>query len=311
MKEKKRVIVTEIHRGEIISYLENRRIKIKIPGSILFKDKVERSPVAVGDLINIYFDSKSKSYIFESREERRNQISRRDPFLTHISQVIASNIDFLGIVTSLKNPDIQWELIDRYLITAEKYEIPPIIIFNKSDLVDEDFIESLPLKSYRDMSVPIFFTSAINNIGFDDLKELIKNSTTLFSGTSGVGKSTIVNLMEPDLQQKVGEISEKGARGTHTTRSTRLIPLKIGGYIIDSPGIYGFGLDSITDIDIKKHYEEFYPFLDGCKYPNCSHTHENHCGVKEAFSQGKIEAIRFENYVNILTNPTKFIHEEE
>ncbi|MBN2694366.1 ribosome small subunit-dependent GTPase A [bacterium] len=310
MKEKKRVVVTEIHRGEIISFLDNKRVKIKVPGSVLHKEKTERSPVAVGDLINIYFDSKSKSYIFESREERRNQISRRDPFLTHISQVIASNIDFLGVVTSLKNPDIQWELIDRYLITADKYEIPPIIVFNKADLVDNEFIESLPLKPYRDMNIPIFFTSATNKTGFDSLKELIKNSITLFSGTSGVGKSTIVNLMEPDLPQKVGDISEKGARGTHTTRSTRLIPLKNGGYIIDSPGIYGFGLDSITDIDIKKHYEEFYPFLSGCKYPNCTHTHENQCGVKEAYLNGKIEQIRFENYINILTNPTKFIEEE-
>ncbi len=295
--------VTEIHRGEVISYLDDKKIKVKVPGTLLNSDKTERNYVTVGDDIVVYYDNKSKCYILKEKKERKNQISRVDPFLKHISHVIAANIDYLGIVVSLKEPDISYELIDRYIITAEKYNIDCVLILNKSDLITDEELDYLPLGTYEDLGVEIFLTCTLTGDGIDDLKEFLKGKTTLFSGQSGCGKSSLVNLFEPEIVQKTSEISEKGQSGRHTTRSTKLIKIKGGGYLIDSPGIQGLGLDKITEIDIKSHYREFYPFLEKCKYANCTHTHENICGVTQAVKNNEIEEFRYANYYNILTNP--------
>ena len=294
------VKVAEVHRGEVISYLNNKKIKIKIPRSLLNNHKEERNYVTVGDKIEISFDKKAKRYILLKRFERFNQISRKDPFLSHISHVIASNIDYLGLVISLKNPDINWELIDRYLITADKYEIDVLLILNKKDLLTEDETNDLPLETYENLDIEIKLVSAKENLGFEDLKKILKDKVTLFSGPSGAGKSTILNLLDPTVLQKTSLVSQKDNRGRHTTRSTKLIALKDGGYIIDSPGIQDFSLDKITVEDIKKHYYDFYPYADDCKYKNCMHVNEKICGVKNALDDKLISELRYNNYTNII-----------
>ncbi len=294
------VKVAEVHRGEVISYLNNKKIKIKIPRSLLNNHKEERNYVTVGDKIEISFDKKAKRYILLKRFERFNQISRKDPFLSHISHVIASNIDYLGLVISLKNPDVNWELIDRYLITADKYEIDVLLILNKKDLLTEDEIKDLPLETYENLDIEIKLVSAKENLGFEDLKKILKDKVTLFSGPSGAGKSTILNLLDPAVLQKTSLVSQKDNRGRHTTRSTKLIALKDGGYIIDSPGIQDFSLDKITIEDIKKHYYDFYPYADDCKYKNCMHVNEKICGVKNALDDKLISELRYNNYTNII-----------
>jgi len=295
-----RVKVTEVHRGEIISFLDNKKIKIKIPRTLLNNHKEERNYVTVGDEIEIFFDKKAKRYLLIKRFERFNQISRKDPFLSHISHVIASNIDYLGLVISLKNPDINWELIDRYLITADKYEIDVLLILNKVDLLTENEIKELPVNTYKNLDIDIKLVSAKKNIGFDDLKNKIKNKVTLFSGPSGAGKSTILNLLDPTVLQKTSLVSQKDNRGRHTTRSTKLISLKDGGFIIDSPGVQDFSLDKINIDDIKKHYFDFYPYAEKCKYKNCLHQNEMICGVKDALKTKDISELRYNNYTNIM-----------
>jgi len=294
------VKVAEVHRGEIISYLDNKKIKIKIPRTFLHNHKEERNYVTVGDKIEIIFDKKAKRYILSKRYDRFNQISRQDPFLAHISHVIASNIDFLGLVISLKNPDINWELIDRYLITADKYDIDVLLILNKIDLLTEDEIKELPVKSYENLGFDISFVSAKDNIGVKELKEKFKDKVTLFSGPSGAGKSTILNLLDPSVLQKTSLVSPKDNRGRHTTRSTKLIALNDGGYIIDSPGIQDFSLDKASKDDIRLHYSDFYPYAENCKYKNCSHINEVKCGVKIALENGDISSLRYGHYLNIL-----------
>lgn len=302
------VIVTEIHRGEIISYLDGKKIKVKIPRRFLHKKQTERILVTVGDRINIIFDKKAKSYLLQKQCERRNQISRQDPFLAHLSHVIAANIDYLGIVISLREPDVDWELIDRYLITADKYDIPTLLILNKHDLITPEEEAELPLDVYRNLGVKVILTSGETAYNIEALKELVSEKTTLFSGPSGAGKSTLINFLEPAKQQKTASVSAKNSRGRHTTRATRLIPLKIGGYIIDSPGITGLGLDQMSQYDIQYHYQEFIPFVTGCKYGNtCTHTHERPCGVKDALEAGKLADFRFKHYLNILENPTSML----
>ncbi len=296
------VKVIEVHRGEIISYLNNKKIKVKIPRSLLNNHKEERNYVTVGDKIEIYFDKKAKRYILLKRFDRFNQISRKDPFLSHISHVIASNIDYLGLVISLKNPDINWELIDRYLITADKYEIDVLLILNKVDLLTKEEINTLPLPTYKNLDIEINLVSAKSNLGFDDLKNKIKDKVTLFSGPSGAGKSTILNLLDPTVLQKTSLVSQKDNRGRHTTRSTKLVTLKDGGFIIDSPGVQDFSLDKMTTEDIKKHYNDFYPYAENCKYKNCSHINENICGVKTAIKNDLISELRYNNYKNIVSS---------
>ena len=294
--------VAEVHRGEIISYLDNKKIKIKIPKTFLYNHKEERNYVTVGDKIEIYMDKKAKRWILSKRFDRFNQISRQDPFLAHISHVIAANIDYLGLVISLKNPDISWELIDRYLITADKYDIDVLLILNKMDLLTEIEINELPVRYYENLDIDINFVSAKDNIGFDNLKNKLKDKVTLFSGPSGAGKSTILNLLDPTVLQKTSIVSEKDNRGRHTTRSTKLISLKDGGYIIDSPGVQDFSLDKITKEDIKLHYVDFYPYAESCKYKNCSHINETTCGVKLALKENKIPQLRYKHYNNILNS---------
>ena len=276
----------------------------KPPRRFLHKKQTERLVVTVGDRIKIIYDKKGKSYLLQERCERQNQISRRDPFLAHLSHVIAANIDYLGVVISLKEPDVDWELIDRYLITADKYDIPTLLILNKHDLITPEEEAALPLDIYRDLDVEVLLTSGETGYNVEKLKELVSGKTTLFSGPSGAGKSTLINFLEPAKKQKTASVSSKNARGRHTTRATRLIPLKIGGYIIDSPGITGLGLDQMSQFDIQYHYQEFIPFVEGCRYGNtCTHTHEEPCGVKAALEAGKIEQFRFQQYLNILENP--------
>jgi ribosome biogenesis GTPase len=303
MENKNSIVkVAEVHRGEVISYLNNKKIRIKIPRSLLNNHKEERNYVTVGDKIEISFDKKAKRYILIRRFDRFNQISRKDPFLSHISHVIASNIDYLGLVVSLKNPDINWELIDRYLITADKYEIDVLLILNKVDLLTEEEIASLPIKTYKNLDIEIKLVSAKDNFGFENLKDIIKGSVTLFSGPSGAGKSTILNLLDPTVLQKTSLVSQKDNRGRHTTRSTKLITLKDGGFIIDSPGIQDFSLDKVEIEDIKKHYIDFYPYAESCKYKNCLHVNEKICGVKDALKDNLISDLRYKNYLNIINS---------
>ncbi len=299
-KEKKVVLVTEIHRGEIISILDGKKLRIKIGGSFLKSSKTERNFVTVGDKIVITFDKRAKRYILLDKLERKNQISRQDPFLAHMSHIIAANIDYLGVVLSLKEPDISWELADRYFISADKYNIPILLILSKVDLLTEDEIAALPLDIYRNLGIEIILTSSEKDIGIQEVKDKVRDKVTLFSGPSGAGKSTLLNLLNPEKQQKTSNVSSKDKRGRHTTRATRLVPLRDGGFIIDSPGIQDFTLDKIEFLDIKKHYTDFYPYAESCKYKNCTHTHEKVCGVLDALKENKISQLRYKIYLTIL-----------
>jgi ribosome biogenesis GTPase len=202
------------------------------------------------------------------------------------------------IVMSLVEPDLKPHLIDRYLASAAQGRITPIICLNKADLVDPvDFQPILGL--YSQLGIAIFLTSATMNTGIDLLKEKLRNRQTVFAGQSGVGKSSLLNAVQPDLALRVCEVSEANQKGRHTTTTAQLIKLDCGGWVVDTPGIRQFQLWDIIPEEVEGFFPDFHPFVPLCAYPDCTHTHEDRCAVKRAVALHQISAQRYESYLGL------------
>ncbi len=260
-----------------------------------------RSLVAVGDYVRVDFSNAdlNEEPRIEEILQRKNTLSRyfEENFQKEI--IIAANIDQVIIITSVHEPDLKFGLIDRYICAAEVFEIIPIICINKIDLADE--LEEVKKKSefYSKNGYKIIFTSAITGEGIDKLKDVLRNKETVFSGHSGTGKSTLINLLQPDLNLKVSEISDSTHKGIHTTSNSRLIAWDFGGYLVDTPGIRTFGLNRENKAKLPRLFPGFSKISRDCKYPNCTHTHEMVCAVKEAVENDSIPEERYESYLRI------------
>ena len=233
---------------------------------------------------------------------RRNYIIRKATKLSSRTHIIASNIDYAILVISLAFPRTSSGFIDRFLLAAEAYHIPAILVFNKIDLNDDELQAQMEewMALYQKIGYPCLALSALNGEGIEPLKKLIKNKTNLFSGHSGVGKSALINTIQPGLQLRTADVSESNLKGTHTTTFAEMHPLDFGGYIIDTPGIKGFGLVDFIPEEVPSYFPEFSGHSSNCKFHNCTHTHEPGCMVIAAVNKGAIAQSRYNNYLAII-----------
>ena len=259
------------------------------------------NPIAVGDRVQIAINSEGTAFITEI-EDRKNYIIRRASNLSKQSHIIAANLDLCMLVVTVNYPETSTIFIDRFLASAEAYRVPVALVFNKTDLYSEDELRYLDglINLYTHIGYPCFRISARNEEGIQEIKEELKGKITLFSGHSGVGKSTLINAILPEVNLKTGEISTAHNKGMHTTTFSEMFPVEGNGYIIDTPGIKGFGTFDMKDEEIGHYFKEIFEFSAHCKYGNCTHRHEPGCAVREAVENHYISESRYTSYLNIL-----------
>ncbi len=258
----------------------------------------QRHVVAAGDLV--WFRPTSelddrREGIIERVEPRRGVLSRTSRGRQH---VIVANVDQLLIVTSAAEPIIKPHLIDRMLVTAEKAGIPPIICINKIDLIDPVDLQPL-IGVYGQMGYRVLLLSATTKFGTDRLRAIIRDKESVLAGQSGVGKSSLLNTIEPGLELRVRTVSADSQKGRHTTTTSRLIPLECGGYVVDTPGIRQFQLWDIIAEEVAGYFRDLRPYVSHCRFPDCTHIHEDGCAVKDAAADGKLDVRRYESYCHM------------
>ncbi len=278
-------------------------ILCRIKGKFRLSGIKHTNPIAVGDEVEFELEENSENGVIHKIYDRKNYIIRKASNLSKQTHIIASNIDQALLVVSLVQPQTSLGFIDRFLMTAEAYHIPTIIVVNKADLYGEPMFDILDdlMSMYREIGYTCFETSSVTGLNTDKLKELLQNRTTLLSGHSGVGKSSLLNVISPGLNLKVGEISNFSQKGTHTTTFAEMFELSFGGSIIDTPGIKEFGIVDFNDSEISHYFKEMRPFLNQCRFNNCKHHNEPDCAIKDAVEHGTIRPERYENYIKILT----------
>ncbi len=306
MESKKTGVVVRA-TGSWYEVLSDQKVyNCRIRGRLRLKGVRSTSPVVVGDMVHFEADT-DENYVISEIETRRNYIIRRASNLSKESHIIAANIDRAILVATLFSPSTATEFIDRFLVTCEAYKIPATIILAKVDLAQkEPEMMANFIATYRSAGYEVIEVSATEGIGLDKVKELLKDHTTLISGNSGVGKSTLIGAIEPHIEIKTGEISASHHKGKHTTTFSTMYPLSMGGYIIDTPGIKGFGLLDIDDDELWHYYPEMMRFGADCQFYNCTHTHEPKCAVLRAVEQGEIAYSRYESYLKILDEDEKY-----
>ncbi|MEG2239677.1 MAG: ribosome small subunit-dependent GTPase A [Alistipes sp.] len=285
-----------MHQGE--------RVPCRMRGKLRLKEVRSTNPVVVGDLVRCEIDE-TGTYVICGIEPRRNYIIRRASNLSKESHIIAANIDQALLVATLASPVTALEFIDRFLVTCEAYKIPAVIVLSKIDLQTSDAIAAFRA-IYETTGYPVFEVSAKQNRGVEAIRELLVGRTTLVAGNSGVGKSTLVGTIDPLLDIRTGELSVIHHKGKHTTAASTMYPLAEGGYIIDTPGIKGFGLIDIANAELGHYFPEMMRCAPACQFYNCTHTHEPKCAVMEAVKQGEIAYSRYENYLKILDDDDKY-----
>ena len=262
------------------------------------------NPVAVGDHVEFKWEGEEENGIITAIEPRVNYIVRRSINLSKSAHIIASNIDRLYIVASIMLPRTSSGFIDRLLVTAEAYHIPAALVFNKTDIYTDEAMDRCNelMSLYSSLGYPSYAVSALKGNGIDALREVLTDKVNLFSGHSGVGKSALINAIDPMLTLKTGEISSYHSKGMHTTTFAEMHPLSFGGYMIDTPGIKEFGLVHFESQEISERFPEFRALLPLCRYNNCTHNHEPGCAVKKARDEGNISAERYHNYLGLLND---------
>jgi len=290
-------------------------IDCKIKGNFRIKDIKSTNPIAVGDHVEFRLDeqdmekttNKAVGLITEICD-RKNYIVRKSPNLSKQSHIIAANIDQAFLVVTINFPVTTTTFIDRFLASAEAYRIPCTLIFNKIDRYNKDQLTQLDnlIELYSSVGYRCLKTSTKKNIGLDILKKWMTGNINVFSGHSGVGKSTIINKIEPTLNLKTKEISEYHLSGQHTTTFSEMFELDFGGYIIDTPGIKGFGMLDMDKYEIGHYFPEIFKRLEKCQYNNCTHTHEPGCEVKKAVVESEIAESRYYSYLGLLESDQKY-----
>lgn len=278
---------------EVLDVARGLILKARLRGAIRLKGARTTNPVAVGDMVEMEYQA--GEYIITDIIPRRNYIIRRASNLSKESHIIAANIDRMYVVVTERFPECSPEFIDRILITAELYSIPATILVNKSDIYRDGRIGEI----YSATPYQVRYISAKEGTGIAQIRDEIKAHTVLFAGNSGVGKSSIVNSIDPTIMTRIGNISESTQKGRHTTTYAQLYPFG-GGYMIDSPGIKGFGLIDVRGEEAWRSMPDLMAYAQGCAFSNCTHTHEPGCAVIEAVENGKIHPSRFESYLKIL-----------
>ncbi len=278
-------------------------LECRIRGKLRLKGLKSTNPVAVGDRVKVdTANTEDGQAAITELLERKNYIIRKSVNLSKQTQILAANVDQALLIATLEQPKTHLRFIDRFAVSAEAYDIPFILVFNKLDLYDESLLEELEFLKlvYRRAGYQVLACSAETGEGIEDLKALLKGKVSLLSGHSGVGKSTLSNKIDPQLNLKTREISEAHEQGQHTTTFAEMHALPEGGYLIDTPGIRGFGLVNMEASEIGDYFPEIFELKGDCKFHNCSHIHEPGCAVKEAVENHQLAFTRYESYLNFI-----------
>ena len=280
---------------------DGRLIDCKIKGNFRLKGIRSTNPVAVGDRVVIDINREGTAFITQI-EERRNYVIRRSSNLSKQSHILAANLDQALLIVTVNYPETSTVFIDRFLATAEAYRIPVRIIINKVDRYDEAdlrYTDAL-IHLYEGIGYPCYKVSALTGEGIDEVRSLLKGKVSLLSGNSGVGKSTLINAILPGLNLKTGEISDAHGTGMHTTTFSEMFELPQGGYIIDTPGVKGFGTIDFKEEEVAHYFPEIFRISADCKFNNCTHRHEPGCAVLAALANHHISESRYHSYLSIL-----------
>ena len=281
---------------------DGRDVECKVKGTFRLKGIRSTNPVAVGDRVRISGNPGGTAFITDI-EERKNYIIRRASNLSKQSHILAANLDQCMLVATVNYPETSTTFIDRFLATAEAYRIPTLILFNKIDLYDEDdtrYLDGL-VHLYTTIGYPCIKVSALDGRGLDEVKDKLRGAITLFSGNSGVGKSTLLNALLPGTDARTGEISQAHNKGMHTTTFSEMYPVdQAGGYLIDTPGIKGFGTFDMEVEEIGHYFPEIFEASADCKYGNCTHRQEPGCAVLKAVEEHRISQSRYASYLSML-----------
>lgn len=281
----------KLDNGEIID--------ARIQGKFRLQGIRSTNPVAVGDIVSI--KQEEGASVITEIEERRNYIVRKSINLSKRSHIIAANIDQAILIATISHPKTTTGFMDRFLVSAEAYHIPTVIVFNKTDIYTPEELSELEnlMNIYTNIGYQCLAVSAIAGTNIDQLKAVLKDKTSVVSGHSGVGKSTLLNNLEPTLNLKTSEISEMHEQGKHTTTFAEMFELGFGGNIIDTPGVKAFGLIDFEKSDLSHYFLDMRAVLDNCQFSNCQHINEPKCAVKQAVEQGKIVEFRYNNYLSM------------
>jgi ribosome biogenesis GTPase len=280
---------------------DGQRIDCRIKGKFRMQGITTTNPVAVGDIVEFEMEPEQESGIITKLHQRKNYIIRKAINLSKQAQIIAANLDQALLVVTLASPRTSLGFIDRFLVTAEAYDIPARLIFNKVDLFSDEGLEILAdLKAvYEKIGYPCFEVSALEGTNISTVQELLKDKVTLFSGHSGVGKSSLINALLPNLDLRTHMVSEWSDKGMHTTTFAEMFELPQGGFIIDTPGIRELGVIDIEKNELSHFFPEMRSRLNQCRFNNCRHINEPGCAVLEALEEGDIELSRYESYLSI------------
>ena len=274
----------------------------KVKGNFRLKGIRSTNPVAVGDRVQIVTNQEGTAFITEI-EDRRNYIIRKSINLSKQSHIIAANVDQALLVVTVNYPQTSTTFIDRFLASAEAYRVPVILVFNKTDLLsaDEARYQQMMVTLYETIGYQCLQISAATGEGIDALKQLLPGKITLLSGNSGVGKSTLINRLVPGANLRTSEISDAHNTGLHTTTFSEMIPME-GGWVIDTPGIKGFGTFDMEPEELTSYFKEIFHYSQNCRFSNCTHTHEPGCAVLKALEDHLISQSRYQSYLSMLND---------
>lgn len=283
---------------------DGQTIDCKIKGNFRLRGIRSTNPVAVGDRVEIKVSPEQAVAFITEIKDRRNWIIRKSQNLSKQSHILAANVDQAFLVVTVNYPQTSTTFIDRFLASAEAYRIPVVLVFNKTDLLDDDELryQQMMIDLYDNVGYECRAISAENGDGIDELRDMLRDKITLFSGNSGVGKSTLLNKLIPGVQLKTAAISDAHNTGMHTTTFSEMLRLPFGGWAIDTPGIKGFGTFDMEPEELSGYFRDIFYFSKDCRFSNCTHTHEPGCAVLKALEEHYIAESRYNSYLSMLND---------
>lgn len=304
MIELEGIVIKSTGSWIIVRLEDGKKLECKLKGQFRIRGIRHTNPVAIGDRVTVDRVKGGEQGVITRIRERENYIIRKATKLSKASHIIAANLDHAYLIATLALPRTSTGFIDRFLVTAEAYFIPASIIFNKTDIYDEELTRALDDLSaiYGQAGYRCYRTSAILGQGTDEIRELLKGRVSLFAGHSGAGKSALIRAIDPALNPRIGEVSRVHGKGMHTTTFAEMYEIAGGGFIVDTPGIKEFGLVDFDKTEIHRCFPEMDRLLPSCQYKNCTHTHEPECAVKSGLETGAVSLQRYNSYLSILND---------